>query len=83
MALAKKNSNFDALNVVLNVLVIFLSYRRFSSTCLAGTNFILLVPTLRVQSYSARKNASLTSPLETTMKPTAPTPSTSVALVSL
>ena len=83
MALAKKNSSFDALNVVLNILVTPLSYRRFSSTCLAGTNSVLVVPTSRVPRYSARRNASLTPPLELTLKPTAPTPSTSLTLVSL
>jgi hypothetical protein len=82
MALTKKNSSFDALNVVLNVLMTPLSYRRISSTCLAGTVVVLVVPTSRVPRCSARRNASPTPPLELTMKPTALTPSIFFALVS-
>ena len=83
MALGEKNSNFDALNVMLNVLVTPLSYRRFFSISKVGTNFVLVVPTSRVPGSSVRKNASPTPPLVLTIKPTAPTPSTSFVLVSL
>ena len=83
MALAKKNSSFDVLSVMLNVLMYLLFYKRFSLACPTGMNFAPIVPTLRVPRYSGSKNASSTLPLETTMKPTAWTPSTSLAIVSL
>ena len=44
---------------------------------------VFVGPTSRVPKYSAHRNASPTPPLELPMKPTAPTPSTSLALVSL
>jgi hypothetical protein len=83
MALAKKNSSFDALNIVLNVQVTPFSFRRFCSTCLVETNSVLVVPTLRMPRSLASRIASPTPPLELTIKPTAPTPSTSLALASL
>ena len=83
MSLAKKNSSFDALNVVLNIPGIRLFYRKFSLTSKAGTNSILVVPTLRVPRSSARRNASPTPALELTMKPISPTPSTSLAFMLL
>ena len=83
MALAKKNLSFDALNIMLNVPVTPLFCIRFSLTSKAGTNSVLIVPTSRVPRYSAHKIASLTPLLELTMRPTAPTPSTSLVLVSL
>jgi len=83
MALAKKNSNFDAHNVVLIVLVTLLFCRRFSSTSKAGTNSVLVVPTSRVPRYSAPRNARQTPRLVLTMKPTVPTHSISLVLVLL
>jgi hypothetical protein len=83
MALVKKNSSFDAHNVVPNVPVTPQFYRRFYLTLKASTNSVLVVPTSRVPKSSAHRNASLTHPLELTMRPTALTPSTSLALVLL
>ena len=71
------------LNVVLNVLVTPLFCRRFSSTCLAGMNSALVVPTSRVPRCSDHRSASMTLPLEPRKRPTAPIPSTFIALVSL
>jgi hypothetical protein len=87
MTLVKKNSTFDALNIMLNVVlnvpVIPLFYRKFCSTLKAWTNSVLVIPTSKVLRSSARRDASLTPPLELTMRPTARTLSTSLALVSL
>jgi hypothetical protein len=76
---SKENSSFDALNQ----LVTPLSYRRFSSTYLVGTNYVLKFSPSRVPRFSAYRNASPTSQLELTIKPTAPTLSLSLAFVSL
>jgi hypothetical protein len=83
MALVKKNSSFVAHNVVLNVPVTLQFYKRFYSTLKAWMNSVLVVPTSRVLKSLARRNASLTPPLELMMRPTALTPSTSLALVLL
>jgi hypothetical protein len=77
MALVNKNSSFDAHNVVFNVSVNPLFYRRFSSTLKAWTNSILVVPTSRVSRFSAHRNANMTPPLELTKRPTARILSTS------
>jgi hypothetical protein len=44
MALAKRNSSFNVLNVVLNAMVTPLSYRRLSLIYMSGMNFVLVVP---------------------------------------
>jgi hypothetical protein len=76
---SKKNSRFDVLNIVLNVQVTSLSYRRFYSTCIAGRNFVFVVPTSKVQRFLA---SNLDIPIGTDYQTTAPTPSTFIALVS-
>jgi hypothetical protein len=83
MALVNNNSSFVALKVVLNVFMTLQFYRRFSSTLKASTNSVLVVPTSKEQRSATCRNASLTPPLELTMKSTAVTPSTSLALVWL
>ena len=80
MAQAKKNSNFDALNVVLNVLMTPLLRRSFSLIAKIGINFVLVVPTLKVPRYSTYK---IVSPHWRMMRPTAPTQSIFIALVLL
>ena len=57
--LAKKGSSFAALNVVLNVLVTPLSFKRFSTTSKVEMISVLVVPISRVPRSSARGNASL------------------------
>jgi hypothetical protein len=83
MALVKRNLCFDVLNVVLNVQVTPLSCKRSSSTCLAGRNYVLVIPTMRMSRYLAPKNASPTPPFEQTTKSTAPTFAIYLALVLL
>lgn len=69
MTLAKKNSNLDAFNVVLNELVTPLFYQSFSLTCPAGTNSTLIIPTLKVPRCLDCRNANPINLLKLTKNP--------------
>jgi hypothetical protein len=60
---SKKNLSFDALNVVLNVLVTLLFCRRFFSTCMAGSNYVLVVPPLEGAEVLGSHKRKLDTPI--------------------
>jgi len=81
--LAKKNSNFDALNVVFNELVTLLYSKRVFSTCSTGKSFALVVHTSKVLRCSDRRSTNLILPLESTKRPTSSTLSIFLVLALL